>query len=433
VVRGILLGLAVGLAQNAKYNGVLSGAIIAAAWAVGLVRPENRGQGPLLRTIAFGGLAVIVAAACYWPWYAFTEAHGGNSALLRHHRGYFDGPSRWLTNAMTQRAQMIALSGRLAGQVTWLPAAWAVAALACLASTRGSSSEGAQPTRRRSDRRLIVLTLFLMITLGADAPWWLGLSLAPWLAVDPSPSARVTGCALLAFSALVPLYHPYARLALPITALSWLTGAAWIRIALTGDRPSSAPAGDLPRRLSDARIPAVQATAAFLLIACHLLQRPSAISQYGVLGPRDGLRRAAAAIASQIDSLGPSRRTAVRVYGRPPLLWYLAEAGVAVSRAPSLDQIAGEASPGDVAVVDSLQAHHNAPALDLEARLSGRWWLYRISEGTASLVALLDANPGLAFSDSGTRAPRDPVTDLVYLLVPRSQTEPRSQPRRGQP
>ena len=90
-----MLGLAVGVAQLVKYNGWLAGAIVAATALLGpVVSVDERTRSRLLRTFGWGVLAAVVAALVEWPWFRFVEAHGGYAALLRHQRGYLDGPQR---------------------------------------------------------------------------------------------------------------------------------------------------------------------------------------------------------------------------------------------------------------------------------------------------------------------------------------------------
>ncbi len=114
VVRAILMGLAVGLAQQFKYNGWLVGGIVIASALLGIVfHREERKVGSILKTFGWGALAAVVAWLVVWPWYRFVEAHGGYSALLRHQQSYLGGWRDWWPNLSIQADQAAALSGGL--------------------------------------------------------------------------------------------------------------------------------------------------------------------------------------------------------------------------------------------------------------------------------------------------------------------------------
>ena len=104
--RAVLLGLAVGISQLFKYNGWTSGIIVALSSAVWLF--ANRRESADRRAAAtwgWGLVAVIVAAAVYWPWFAFVDSHGGYRALLAHQRSYVGGLSSWPWHFSHQLAQ----------------------------------------------------------------------------------------------------------------------------------------------------------------------------------------------------------------------------------------------------------------------------------------------------------------------------------------
>ncbi len=110
--RAVLLGLCVGLAQLFKYSGWLAGAIVVVtAVAYLLIDPAHWRSKRTHATWLWGLLAAVVAAAVYWPWYAFVESHGGYAALLAHQRGYLAGAASWPGDLTVQLAQSRALSG----------------------------------------------------------------------------------------------------------------------------------------------------------------------------------------------------------------------------------------------------------------------------------------------------------------------------------
>jgi 4-amino-4-deoxy-L-arabinose transferase-like glycosyltransferase len=420
LIRGILLGLAVGLAQNAKYNGFLALPIVFMAWLTGLVHSGNRGQGPLLRSAAFGSLAVIVAAACYWPWYSFVESHGGYAALIQHHRGYFDGVSRWIANAFLQRAQTIALAGHLLGPLTWLPAAWGLAVVNCALLRNLRSNISAPPQWPLMTSVGVSLALVVLVGVGADAPWAIALAITPTLVLDQSAPRRVVGCALLAMFALVPLYHPYARLSLPITGLSWLTGAAMIALVFgAGARRSDVVEG--VASASSRRCATALVAAVLLVILGWAAQKPSTARPSDVLGSRDGLKLAARSIENELRALQSTQRRVLRVYARPPLLWYLARVETPQVREPSLVSLTSRAAAGEVGVLDLLQALQHDANLDLEQLIRPTWRILEVLHAPPSLIARLDADPGFVLRDSASRerlAESDSISERVYVLTP---------------
>jgi dolichyl-phosphate-mannose-protein mannosyltransferase len=217
--RALALGLAVGAAQNLKYNGWLTGVIIIVAATLGaLLSEDQRRRGALARTFGFGMLAALVAVAAYWPWFDFVQRHGGYDSLLRHHRSYTGGIASWYPHWTQQLAQVVALSGGpywglLTWGLAWFGAAWA--------------STGARlvdpGTRWGWARfRLGLLGGAAVLALIANVAWWAGLLFTPRLLCDSRPPRRIVGVWWLILTLLTPFYHPYARLWLPMHAVGWL-------------------------------------------------------------------------------------------------------------------------------------------------------------------------------------------------------------------
>lgn len=421
LVRALAFGAAVGLAQNAKYNGLLSGLIVALAWLAGLWRRENRGQGPLLRVVGWGLVAAFLALAAYWPWYRFVEAHGGYASLVAHHRSYVDGPTQWARNALLQRAELLALSGRWLGGATWLPWALGFAAVSGFVIRRFPRSQGPHPPWPAWRQVLIVVAVWLFACFAHDASWALGIGLMPMLMISERPAQRVLGVALLVFAVLVPLYHPYARLSLPFTALCWLATAGLIADVLRGDAPHTdhpaSPGNDpLPWTRVAAAFGAAVAIASFAAIA----QWPAPVVRENVLQPRDGLRQAAWRIEARLQS-GVQGARAIRVYARPPLLWYLARAGVPLQREATLDSLARQSRVGELAIVDELQAIQNDPRLDVRESVGAAWTVDEGFEAPASLVTRLDLDPANALRsrDDRVNGRNDGAGGrLLYVLIP---------------
>ena len=214
----ILLGLAVGVAQLFKYNGWLAGAIVVLTAILWLARnPRQWRSRRAAATWGWGLVAALVAAAVYWPWFAFVESHGGYGALLAHQRGYLGGARSWPDHLMAQLAQSRALSG---GPI-WLVASGLAAAFAITLIRE-------LPTRewRSFPRFLLPMLSLSALCLLPNLAWWVPLAWLPGLVrrnrtVDPAPVIYLYA-GWLALSLLTPFYHPYARLWLPVEAFGWL-------------------------------------------------------------------------------------------------------------------------------------------------------------------------------------------------------------------
>src|SRR5262249_48148870 len=129
VGRAIALGLAVGCAQNVKYNGWLAGIAMALAVGLGPVREKTRlGRWFALR-LGLGVVAAIVAFGVYWPWFNYVQGQpGGYASLIKHHQGYLRGPAEWPGHWSMQMGQATALSGSLGiGGLNWGLLSWALA------------------------------------------------------------------------------------------------------------------------------------------------------------------------------------------------------------------------------------------------------------------------------------------------------------------
>ena len=244
--RAVLLGLAVGVAQYLKYNGWLTGVIVAGAAVLGAIRcPEERGGKRILSTFGWGFLGAAIAAALYLPWFRFVDNHGGYSALLAHHRSYLGVEGTWIPYWSQQLAQNVALSWsaerRACFGILALVAAWAATSL---------------PGHRGFGRAQVLILLVGTLASGlapaglATLPWWIGLAWCPWLLIDSRPSVRMIGVWWLLLSALTPFYRPYARLWLPLHGAGWIllggviASAAWTWLgsqsaALVHDHPTN--------------------------------------------------------------------------------------------------------------------------------------------------------------------------------------------------
>ena len=320
LVRGIMMGLAVGLAQQFKYNGWLVGGAVAVAAMVGLFQTENRARSHVARVFGWGACGILAAALVVLPWFLFVERHGGYSALLEHQRGYLVGPKGWLPAFRLQQAQAVALSGG-----HWFAvAAWTLAAFSAWGVRLG---RGESPGPGLVDRAIAICltaTGGLLLTLVPDAAWWLALGASPWLIGSRRVVVRVIGVWWILVSVITPFYHPYARLWLPVEAADWLVAGG----ALANGRNAVRPYLRFVRGkviASDptlARFGLAWAWAIGVGVVCSidleaLEMAPKPLP--GLLAPSDDLRLEIARVGRKLSpDLG-----GLRFYGRPPIRFYL--------------------------------------------------------------------------------------------------------------
>ncbi len=175
----IALGLSVGLAQWFKYNGWLLGLFVVLAACLGSFEDPKERHRPRIRAVwGFGLLAVLLAVAVYWPWFAFVASHGGYAGLLKHHQSYMGGFSSWPPHLRLQLEQMAALSGGLAWNVTEYLAAVLCCKLVLLPLGK--------PNR---DRASLLLAIFALVF--PFFYWWLG---AGWVLDPRQRRSPASGC-----------------------------------------------------------------------------------------------------------------------------------------------------------------------------------------------------------------------------------------------
>lgn len=237
-----LLGISVGLAQLTKYNGGMTGLIVALTAVLEFLlvsRGTPGNSGLFRRRILWGIFAAILAAAIYAPWFLFVEDHGGYRELMRHHGSYVDGPGRWLANARLQLAQ------------GWVFQAQPVALVCCalvLIALRPSSGGPAGPWDFARTLGLVALP---------NAPLFASLISIrrTWHQCDIA--GRMIVVWLLTMLLTTPLYHPYARLWLPGHLASLMLAANFV----------FSPA---VRRESDTKSEAAEPASRIPLVVCLL-------------------------------------------------------------------------------------------------------------------------------------------------------------------
>ena len=241
--RAIGLGLSVGLAQYFKYNGWLIGAIVILAALVGTIVDASERKGSRLRAIwGFGLLAALFAWLAYWPWFGFVESHGGYAGLLRHQRSYMGGAGSWPIHLRLQLEQMAALSGG---------PAWNAVGL--LAAGAGAWCLGGKAVRRY---RVIAVGVFLacVFVMIPYAYSLIGLALIFDARLRRSPGLRLLASACLMLLIVTPLYHPYARLWMPIQLLGWVTLAGYIRESCVSAITEPVEGPEATERVSSRRV-----------------------------------------------------------------------------------------------------------------------------------------------------------------------------------
>lgn len=409
-LRAVALGLAVGAAQLVKYNGWLAGAIVAATACLGpIASRDERSRGRLAKVFGWGALAAAIAFVVDWPWIGFVGRHGGYAALLTHQRGYFDGPSAWFANWMLQLRQLVAFTPTGAAEAAGGVAS-ALAALAGLAVL--------EKRRIRSPFASVVgLATVLLLLTRASSTWWLGLGLAGFLLRHTAPRARLVGVWWLALSVLTPMYHPYARLWLPLEAAGWLVGGLAVGTAFGwSDRVVGWPERGWYRGRRAVLLPVALSLVAAWVVPGLIPPRPRPLPG-GLAEPRDSLRSATTGLVGKL----PHDVGAVMLLGRPPLLFYaaapLARRGIVAGRIASSDDLL-DAGSGAWAVVDTAMLRQEGGPGDRLARLLGRWEVAAEVPTTLSRATLLDVDPGAAVGDLTAR------NEPLILLRPRRDPAP---------
>ena len=349
-------------------------------------------------------MAAVVAGSDYAPWYVYVERHGGYASRLDHQRGYLDGPSAWAANWLLQLRHLVAFSSMRVAE----------AALGPSLALIGLCVVGLLERRRLRGpvSALAGLLLVLLILSRASTTWWLGLGLAPFFLRQQSPRVRLLGVWWVALTILTPMYHPYARLWLPLEAAGWLTGGLAIGIAFAwSDRPEGWPDLAWLRSRRSVLIPA--GLAALAAWAVPGMVPPRAKPLPGGIGePRDSLRLAVSRVAANL----PAGVRAVRLLGPPPLAFYaapaLARRGAASARVGTSADLLS-AADGSWAIVDAVSLRQEGDSKALLDRLRQRWDVAAEVPTTLSNATLLDVDPRAVTGDLSAR------DEPLYLLRPK--------------
>jgi hypothetical protein len=384
--RAIAFGAAIGLAQNIKYNGWLAGGIVVVCVLIAVPKRPRES----VRALALAGVAALVALLVYAPWIVFVEKHGGYSSLLAHQRSYTGGVETWLPHWKLQMAQSVALAGLVSGQMSWTGVAWFLAWLGvwrCLPRQESGSDDG-----RWSGLRYRVGLLGGTFLFGVlpNLVWWLALATVPWLLLSPRPSERLIAVWWIVMSCLTPLYHPYARLWLPVHA------AGWIVVASTIVRSGCFGNGDSIYSLrGDKRWLSRRAELALLAVAIaaaqQLIQSPHARPLPRLLGPSDSLRRIAVEL-SESHTGQP-----IHVLARPALSFYLRTSGrLEVFEHADWAGLEGARS-ASVIILDEVQLRQESIGQGLGAFVRGQRPAHVQLVDELNLPTLLDVDPEAAY------------------------------------
>ena len=393
--RSIALGLAVGLAQNLKYNGWLSGAIVGLAAILDLIAARPLEPRRVVKVLGQGALAGVVAGLTYLPWFLFVERHHGYGALLEHHRSYLGGISTWLPRLRLQLAQAIALSGGPA----WGASAWGLAWIGRAFVAEDRARWGSIPRRIRPVLAIAASLFFagglIAIAAGPELGWWVGLIGLPWLLLDPRPGPRILGLGWVLMTVLSPFYHPYARLWLPLHAHGWLLMGGGVA-SLTRFPELFRLPGHFSRVGKTFWIGGL----VILIGDCAIFgaDRPRVLP--GLLGPSDSIRTIVGSVENLIETSG-SPVAALQTFARPPVLFYLALGGRVRGLplegvGPLLRPIANRTP----ALLDGLQLRQEGNPEAIVEQLRSSWRVVREFEDRPGPPTLLDVDPNAAFGPS---------------------------------
>lgn len=404
--RAIGLGLSVGLAQYFKYNGWLIGAIVILAALVGMIVDASERKGSRLLAIwGFGLLAALCAWVAYWPWFGFVESHGGYAGLLRHQRSYMGGAGSWPIHLRLQLEEMAALSGGPSWNAVGLLAAGAGAW--CLAG--------------KAVRRYRVIAVgaflacaFVMIPYAYSI---IGFALIYDARLRHSPGLRLLASACLMLLIVTPLYHPYARLWMPIQLVGWVALGGYICEGCVSTITELVEGPEAAERVSSRRVSAGQWIAGALCVGAIGLLGPDLLCPPiigpgklpGPLAPADSLR---AAVRQAISDLPPDTRR-LRSLVRPPVVFYLG-GRIPVQTEPNLARLLESADHQTWALVDAAQLRQEGDLKTAIARLLDRWEIVHEYPTFLNLPTLLDVDPAAARAGNS-----ELIAEPLWLLRPK--------------
>jgi 4-amino-4-deoxy-L-arabinose transferase-like glycosyltransferase len=327
----IAAGLATALAWWTKYTGWLPLAIAAsgsAAWVLfdrrgGGVSPPSRA---LLVAKLFATMAVTAIAA-WSPVLWDLQPYGGYAAVAENHHGYLE-PFAWTTNLWEQAGNLAAQSGALTTiglaafaaavplRANWPQAVRVPLALWC-GVTAGLATFAIGPA--------LPLTVIALVAVAIELTPHRAISAAPE-SQDADPSHRLAiwlvAAWFIGMLVTTPLYHPYARLAMPWLAAACFAATLW----LSRGRPLIEIGG---RSIDRAAV----FSAAMLILPAALFAAQFHTAPWRTAGgvtpaweDRTEARRTAEKFAKSIrrDRRPSDLPAVVFVYAKPAVFYYLA-------------------------------------------------------------------------------------------------------------
>jgi hypothetical protein len=372
-------GLLTGAAWNTKYHGWFVGLIGLGAicWIWWHERREGGGQrlvSRVLRLLAVGAIGF----ATYLPWATYMRAASGSrgfAGIVEYYLKLIG--TGWIANATRHAELQLFLDGALARAGIALAVATALAVAAPL----------------RVNRMLMILVgCVLAVSIGGGLGAFLLLALLGLVALLTDRSRAAAGV-LLAWVGLwvvaAPLYHPYARLLLPvIPALALVAGCGVMALVRWAEAPVAARG--VPRHV------ALVTGVALVLLT---MVTPSLVR--GVGNPwRDstGSEVAAARLAMVTPTDAP-----IYVIGEPSLSYYLRREGRTVT-----DVV------GDLDVLDTI----STPSLLVAGVYARR--APQLREGVHRIASRLDSLAGYPAAPNDLRLLDDMTPDRArrFLVTP---------------
>ncbi len=223
--NAVAMGLCVGLCQLTKYNGALTGLIIATTavldFGFSFVRkkPEWR---LFQQRIMLGTFGALIAFLVYLPWLMYVENHGGYRSLLNHHSGYVKPLASWPSNLKMQLVQAWAFD-----QFIPLKLLLGIILLLLVIAFQKQFAVRAKNETQSSPLNLLpnVAPLLISIILVPNAAWVVSIMRLPGLLKSERIGNRLLAVWFAMMSIITPVYHPYARLWLPAQMASFCIAA----------------------------------------------------------------------------------------------------------------------------------------------------------------------------------------------------------------
>jgi hypothetical protein len=292
-------------------------------------------------------------------------------------------------------AQLVALSGA----PYWGMYAWGFAWIGCALTIGGFGLFA--PSSRWGWIRFRVGLLGGIAAFAAlpTLPWWIGLGVVPSLIRESKPAERLLAIWWLVLSIMTPLYHPYARLWLPLHAVGWLiAGGLVVRFGpfQRGGDGTAATAND-PWALTWSRPHAILVILIFVLAAIEKSVTggvPLPPSRFTAATIQ--FRRVAADLRKGLPGALASH-SEIKVLARRPLVFYLLTfGGVRFALQPDSTAVLENGRAGDLVIVDWVQLRSEDDPPGAERRLK-KWGTVSHWSEELDPVTLLDVDFSAAF------------------------------------